>query len=191
MFPNVFKTRKLGYFQPLTRSTWRPTVKMADSATSLLMRPSVRALRARLTNHMQGTQNLLWGEGRFSRCLSSSDVISPEKQMRCESGQHNGKESESTSSSYLPAPDDPWWETSCTQLCWRNDKWAHRTGWRIASEFAGSTWRPRPPHERDPPLTPPGGPATVRSQTDPTNGTQLRWHRNLDDRKTPWIRGWV
>lgn len=50
---------------------------MAVSATSLLMRPSVRALRARLTNHMQGTQNLLCEEGRSSRCLSSSEVIKP------------------------------------------------------------------------------------------------------------------
>lgn len=58
--------------------TRAPTVRRAVSATSLLMRPSVRALRARLTNHMQGTQNLLWGEGKSSKCLSSSDVIKPE-----------------------------------------------------------------------------------------------------------------
>lgn len=37
----------------------KPTVRIAVSATSLLMRPSTRDLRVRLTNHMQGTQNLL------------------------------------------------------------------------------------------------------------------------------------
>ncbi len=57
--------------------TERHTLRMAVIATSLLMHPSDRALMARLTNHMQGTQNLLWGEGSSSNCLSSSAVIRP------------------------------------------------------------------------------------------------------------------
>lgn len=198
----------------------RPTVRMAVSATSLLMRPSVRALRARLTNHMQGTQNLLWGEGKSSRCLSSSEVIKPERHKHSMGMKAVMFESEPgpkpplhtvssgllkranragsfvlyvirlaapttvsfgdfSATSYLPAPDGPWWETSCRRQCWRSGRWARQRGWRIASGFVGSAWRPRQLHGHDHPLMLPSGPARGRSQTGPTNGTQPRWHRTL------------
>ena len=81
--------------------------------------------------------------------------------------------------SYRPAPDAPWWGTSCRRLCWQSDRWAPPTGWRIASEFGGSAWRPRRLHGHDRPLMPPGGPARGRSRTGPTNGTRPRSRRNL------------
>jgi len=78
MFEDVSERDDVQLFWPADRCSRWPTARMAVRATSLLMRPSVRALRARLMNHMQGTQNLLWGECKSSRYLSSSDVINPE-----------------------------------------------------------------------------------------------------------------